>query len=370
MVVGLLLLCGSCLAADGTVKLDIVAATKEAPAMFVIRGLSPSQLAEIERDDKLREQLLKVYVEESDKVSALPPIAGKVVVQSSGVVTFTPKFPFRPGMEYRAELKLGKTVAERFLKLAEPAATKPTTLTAIYPSANKLPENQLRFYLHFSAPMSRGEAYQHLRLVKADGSEVDLPFLEIGEELWDKSGRRLTLLIDPGRIKRGLKPREELGPVLEAGGSYALLVDKGWLDASGRPLAESFTKKFAVAVPQERALDSATWKIEPPRVGTRDPLVIRFPDPLDRGLLERTITIENSGKQNVAGEITLGVEERSFEFRPREPWSKGRHHIVVDKVLEDLAGNRIGVPFEVDELRPVDKQVPIENTTLPFEPRP
>jgi hypothetical protein len=97
----------------------------------------------------------------------------------------------------------------------------------VYPTSSKLPENHLRFYVHFSAPMSRGEAYEHLRLLRKNGEPVYLPFLEIGEELWDKSGMRLTLLFDPGRVKRGLKPREENGPVLEEGEEYTLVIEPG-----------------------------------------------------------------------------------------------------------------------------------------------
>ena len=49
---------------------------------------------------------------------------------------------------------------------------------------------------------------------------MDAPFLELDEELWSPDGTRFTLVFDPGRIKRGLKPREEAGPILEAGKSY------------------------------------------------------------------------------------------------------------------------------------------------------
>ena len=116
----------------------------------------------------------------------------------------------------------------------------PITLTvveSVYPSAEILPENLLRFYLQFSAPMSRGEAYTHIRLLDAAGRAVADPFLELNEELWSGDGRRFTLLFDPGRIKRGLKPREEVGPVLEAGKSYTLVIDRQWPDAQGNPLA-------------------------------------------------------------------------------------------------------------------------------------
>ena len=65
--------------------------------------------------------------------------------------------------------------------------------------------------------MSRGKAYRRVHLLDADGKEVDRAFLELGEELSAPDGKRFTLLIDPGRIKRGLKPRKDLGPVLEQG---------------------------------------------------------------------------------------------------------------------------------------------------------
>ena len=67
-----------------------------------------------------------------------------------------------------------------------------TLVTAVYPSAQVLPENLLRFYIHFSAPMSRGEAYRHVRLLDAAGKAVDLPFLELDQELWDPDGKRFT----------------------------------------------------------------------------------------------------------------------------------------------------------------------------------
>src|SRR5438105_1654786 len=79
--------------------------------------------------------------------------------------------------------------------------------------------------------MGRGAAYHHIRLLDATGRPVDAPFLELEEELWSNDGMRFTLLFDPGRIKRGLKPREELGPVLGAGKSYTLVIDGAWPDA-------------------------------------------------------------------------------------------------------------------------------------------
>jgi hypothetical protein len=53
---------------------------------------------------------------------------------------------------------------------------------------------------------------------------------------------RLTLFIDPGRIKRGVAPLEEIGPALHAGKRYTLEIDSGWHDASGCRCVRVFGK--------------------------------------------------------------------------------------------------------------------------------
>ena len=84
--------------------------------------------------------------------------------------------------------------------------------------------------------MSRGGVYEQIRVRDGAGREIELAFLELDEELWDPSMTRLTLLIDPGRIKRGVKPLEDVGPVFEAGRNYSLSVAADCRDAAGRSL--------------------------------------------------------------------------------------------------------------------------------------
>ena len=148
--------------------------------------------------------------------------------------------------------------------------------------------------------MSRGEAYRRIRLLDAAGKPVDDPFLELDEELWSPDGTRFTLLFDPGRIKRGLKPREEVGPVLEAGKSYYLVIDRDWLDADGKPLKAGFRKTFRVGPPDETSPDPKTWSVRPPAPETRDPLEVRFPEPLDRALLDRLIAVRDGADKRRA----------------------------------------------------------------------
>jgi hypothetical protein len=315
---------------------------------------------------------LTMCVVETDGIEP-PAMAGKYAIVGDAL-RFTPAYPLRPGMKYRVRFRLPPPAPEfspwgdKVIEIAIPALPpgEPTKVTAIYPSATVLPENQLRFYLHFSAPMRQGEAYGHVKLLKADGKPVERAFLEIGEELWDTTGTRLTLLFDPGRVKQGLKPREEFGPVIVAGQEYRLVIDKAWRDAEGKPLTAGFEKRFRAGPMSDAALDHKQWKVTSPAAGTRDPLVIRFPHPLDRALLEWTITIESAAGKSVAGEIAVTDEERQWEFRPDQPWPAGEFSLIADTTLEDSAGNNLSRPFEVDVFDKVERQVVAEYVRLPF----
>ena len=229
-----------------------------------------------------------------------------------------------------------------------------------------LPENHLRFYVHFSQPVAKGEAYQHLELLDAAGAPVAGAFLELGEELWDPSSKRFTLLLDPGRIKQGLKPREDLGPILKAGRKYTLVVKRGWRDVDGRPLSAEFRKPFTVGPAIDEPVDVSKWKFNQPAAGTMDSLVISFPRPLDRALLERLLAVVDRQGKPVPGRVAVTDAERRWEFRPQSAWSGDGYQLVVDTVLEDTAGNSIGRPFEIDEQRPITKTVQTEMVRIPI----
>jgi hypothetical protein len=207
-------------------------------------------------------------------------------------------------------------------------------------------------------------------MLKEDGQAVELPFLRLGEELWDPSGTRLTLLIDPGRIKRGLKPREENGPVLEAGRSYTLVIDPGWPDAEGDPLAREFRKEFRAEAPDEIQPDPKTWTIDRPSASTRKPIAITFPEPLDRALIESGLTLVDGKGEPVAGSLKIGANETRWEFTPEIPWAAGDYRLLVDADLEDLAGNSILRPFEVDVQRDTPTRPEPKQLTIPITIRP
>jgi hypothetical protein len=271
-------------------------------------------------------------------------------------IRFEPQFPLSPGLDYRVECDLMKLPRVKpkpdsfslSLSIPRPPPGPTTTIAAVFPSANRLPENALRFYLHFSGQMTRGDIYRHLKLIRDDGKEVIRPFLELDEELWSTDGRRVTVLLHPGRVKRGLVPREEEGPILEEGHRYTLVISKQWTDAEGRPFAGDFKKSFRVGPPDEEPIDIDAWTLIAPRAGSDSPLIIRLAKPLDRALLGTTIAIVDAAGKPIDGQTTVGGGERIVAFAPAKPLPRGAYKLIVDKRLEDVCGNRVGESFEVD----------------------
>jgi hypothetical protein len=276
---------------------------------------------------------------------------------ADGTLKFEPRFPFAPGVKYRAILTVDNAETTHDFALAKPKA-EPGRVTAIYPSGETIAENTLRFYIHFSKPMARGGIYKHVTLRNdTDGKLVELPFLELEEELWTLDQTRATFLIDPGRIKREVKPRIDLGPTLEEGKTFTLTVAKTWTDGDGTPLAAEFRKTFKVRKSDREAIDPDRWRLAAPKAGTRDALTLGFGKALDAGLAQRLISVEDAAGKTVAGTIALSKNESVWSFAPKHPWPAGKLALRIMKHLEDPSGNRVGEPFEVDLLEPVGKPV-------------
>ncbi|MHC5066944.1 MAG: hypothetical protein ACYTG5_23575 [Planctomycetota bacterium] len=253
-------------------------------------------------------------------------------------------------MRYRAVYSSpdGSGSIEQFFSIPRIAAPVSTRLTRIYPSSEELPENLLRIYLEFSAPMRQWGSYEHINLLHSSGKSVELPFLEVPEELWDRDGRRLTLLFDPGRIKRGLKPRREVGSALLAGEDYSLIINSNWQDARDAPLVSSYRKDFRVTAADRKQPDPSKWKLSSPDPGGREALLVEFDEALDHALLEAMLWIDDPEGKAVECKLSLGQDERSIAMVPASPWQLGQHQLCVDVDLEDLAGNSIRWVFDRD----------------------
>jgi hypothetical protein len=344
------------------------------PGAAVVRvsGLSSSELAALDRarlDAAGWQEVLTITVAGGTG----PAVAGRYAV-AGGVIEFTPAFALDPGREYDVRFDPARLpqprpapALERRVSLpAGPARQPSTVVTTVYPSGDVWPENLLRFYVHFSAPMAGAPSVGFVRLVDDRGEEVPDALLEIDVDLWNGDRTRCTVFFDPGRVKRGILPNRQLGRALEAGRRYAIVIDAAWKDGHGLPLQAAFRREFTAGPAVERGIATADWRIEPPVPGTRDALTVTFAWPLDRALAERTIGVAGPDGRAVAGEVRVEPGETRWRFSPSSPWRTGTHQIVVDPALEDVSGNQIGRAFEIDEFDAAARGPRPDRLLVPF----
>jgi hypothetical protein len=297
----------------------------------------------------------------------VPPLAGTYAVESDTLV-FHPTYPIAPGVHYRAVFQLpGGSPVEKTFDGPPQDRTPIARVEHVYPSADILPSNQLRLYIYFSTPMSRGQAGQHLHVLDENGKALPGVFLP-GEELWDPKDQRLTMTFDPGRIKRGLTSNERMGPPIAEGKRYTLVIDRDWQDARGVPMVESFRKPFRGGPAERNPPDPKQWRVTAPKPGTSQPLLVDFPAPMNYPLLQRMLTVLN-GKSGVTGIVSVSHHEAQWVFTPQQTWKAGDYQLVVETGIEDLAGNHVGQPFDIDTFEHVTEHITAQTITIPFSVR-
>lgn len=217
------------------------------------------------------------------------------------------------------------------LALGPSHACEPTPrVVLVQPSGPEVPANLLRLSIQF-ASLVEGALLPRLSLVRADGSQVAEPFLE--QELWSPSGRILTVMLHPGRVKTGLNARDERGPILSAGDDVALALD-------GAPV-----KRWRVGPADEIGPIVSAWRMSAMRVASKQPLVVALDGPID-GRDADYLAIADLRGRRVAGHARLTNGESTWSFTPTAPWRPGTYRLVVRGTLEDPAGNRLGSRFE------------------------
>lgn len=283
---------------------------------------------------------LKVY-----ELDSKQPLFGSVYSQT-GMPTFVPYVPFVAGTTYRAEVKgPNGAVTEYRVKLGGDEGT-PAVVT-LSPAATQIPANTLKLYLNFTEPMEQGVFLKFITLYRSADREVTGAFRET--ELWSPDGKRLTLMLHPGRQKTGVNLNVDEGPVLEAFDSYKLVIDSRWRTTSGVPLPQSYHFYFQATAADHDQPDPMQWQVSPPLIGTHLPLRIITSEVFEPHILQRAIHLQIPGTVHPA---FLAANHVVWTFTPEKPWQAGFYEISIDPELEDLSGNSIAKPFEIDVTAP------------------
>lgn len=268
------------------------------------------------------------------------PVMGRVETLVDRL-QFVPAAPLAGSQRYRAEWLAEDGSPQKLEFEFRLTPQKPPTVR-FAPQA-KLPANALKFYLHFSEPMEQGVFLERLRLSDADGKEVIGPFRET--ELWSPDGKRLTVWFHPGRQKTGVNLNEDEGPVLRENSKHTLVVAGSWRSTNGVALGEDVRLDFQVGPADHDSPKVTRWQIQPPKVGTREPLQVEFDEVLDPAMLTSALQVWRDGR---ALTFTVSNSGKHWSAEPQQPWTAGTYELRADPLLEDLAGNNLTQPFEVD----------------------
>jgi hypothetical protein len=217
--------------------------------------------------------------------------------------------------------------------------TSPEVPIRISPQARVLPANTLRFYLHFPRSAEAHFDRDHLWLLNEQEQAVRDPFLVLSQELWSADGRRLTVLMEPGRIKRGLGSDPSHEPALAAGRTYSLVVTA---------LGQTARHAFRVSDPVLKAVDETRWRLVSPTTASLDPAVVHFDRVMDAALCEDEIAVLTPAGDVVQTRVSLAPGGTAARLIPSRPWRAGEHRLIVSERLEDVCGNRLGEALDHD----------------------
>lgn len=311
-------------------------------------------------------------LESGRDVSLVPSVAGRFEIAGDALY-FIPRFPFVAGAWYSLVARPAPAgepdSAPTAFRIQYPAAdAQPSAVvSAIYPDVASVPVNLLKFYVQFSQPMSEGRAQRAIRVCRDDTGELlEGVFVPMDPELWDPARQRMTLLLDPARIKHGLVPNMEVGYPLLEGVPFRLCIEPAFRDAKGRPLLTGTERRYQVGPEVRERIDPRKWQLTVPAPGSLDSLLVDFERPLDYALLQRCLWVNGPLGASVPGHGRSGRGEGCWSFTPTEPWVEGCHQLVVDRRLEDLAGNSPVRIFDRDMTEPDDGPPPTDNVVVGF----
>lgn len=226
----------------------------------------------------------------------------------------------------------------------------------VHPAGASVPENLLRIELRFAQPQPLPFEVDRVQLLDAAGTPIRDAFLDL--TLPSADARRVTLLMNPGRVKTGVAPNLALGRALHAGATVRLVVD----GASTR--SPPAVKDWVVTAAEPRGPRPDRWRVTAPRARTRDALVVAMGGPISASA-EGLIAVSDGAGRRVPGRTALSDGDSVWRFTPDAPWLAGAQAVVVHPDLEDPAGNRRCTAFEQARASEVRCDAAV---TLRFEP--
>jgi hypothetical protein len=243
------------------------------------------------------------------------------------------------------------------LPSAAAACPPESSLAQVFPSADVLPSNLLRFHLRFARTVEVFDVNEHLRLVDtSEGAEqiVAHPFLDLSDGLWSADGLTLTVLLHPGRVKLGLASHEARGAALLTSRSYELQM-RSEIDLEDIVASKNewrTLKRFLVSEALDNSMDVTGFAVEAPRADTRAPLRLNLKRVVDRLAIENYVAVTDENGAIVPIDVVTSRSDMTILLRPLNPWRVGTYTVHFANEFEDVSGNRFSASFESQSIVP------------------
>lgn len=222
-------------------------------------------------------------------------------------------------------------------------------ILVVYPTTDSIPVNILRFYIQFSGSMQEMNILEHIKLSNEDSKDITGVFFESQYELWNEDRTKVTLIVDPGRVKLGLLANNKIGRAFDIGKKYTLTIDSLLMDFNDQKLNEKISKTFIAVEEDSVPPDSKNWKLFLPKANSSDAMFVEFEDKIDHVSAHTFIKVFKNNRE-IQGEISLGNQEQNWTFKPVKNWKKGKYSIIVNTRLEDIAANSLNQIFDHNPL--------------------
>ncbi len=127
----------------------------------------------------------------------------------------------------------------------------------VYPNGQFVPANLLRLHVDFGQAIYSNSPLNLIWLEDLDGNKVDHTWVDLTYGLWTTDNCVLTILLHPGRVKRGLRSRLLMGPIFVPGESYRLVLDHRLVEEDVCGEGKATIYEFTAIEPIESKIDQA-----------------------------------------------------------------------------------------------------------------
>lgn len=202
------------------------------------------------------------------------------------------------------------------------------------------PANILRFHITWPGTAHRPASMEGLTLMR-NGELLYGACVDLTDALWSSSRQRLSVIFHPALRKSGLRAAGRHSLMLMPGDHLSISLTGGFCRGP------SALFEVRIAEPVTEPLPSLDGKLITVARGTFEPINLNVGRALDQGGLETGFALGQSSDRDLRIVATVESSERGARITPSIPWPDSSVVLRAKPSLEDVCGNRVGVPFEM-----------------------